>query len=123
MAFAKEFEELLIWQDARRLVNCVYDYFNESRDFRFRDQICSAAVSVMNNIAEGFERNTKRDFAHFLILAKASAGEVRSMLYLAEDRHYLTGETAESLRSEFRILASKIGSFHASLISAINKAS
>ena len=69
-----------------------------SRDWAFRNQIQSAAVSIMNNIAEGFERSSDRDFARFLDIAKASCGEVRSMLYLAEDLDYLVSEKASELR-------------------------
>ncbi|MFD0892801.1 four helix bundle protein [Luteolibacter ambystomatis] len=100
---AQRFEDLRIWQDARVLANQIYDAFGPdsvaARDFGFRDQIQRAGVSVMNNIAEGFERRTDADFARFLDLAKGSNGEVRSMLYLAEDRRYLSTDTASSIRS------------------------
>lgn len=83
--------------------------------FEFRNQIQSAATSVMNNIAEGFERRTKKDFAHFLDLAKGSAGEVRSMLYLGEDRSYIAPKAAESLRADYKDLSKSIGALAASL--------
>ncbi len=99
---AKRFEDLRIWQEARVQANAVYDGFGpdscSSRDFGFRDQIQRAAVSVMNNIAEGFERRSDPDFARLLDIAKGSNGEVRSMLYLAEDRRYLTSGEAQALR-------------------------
>jgi len=63
----------------------------------------------MNNVAEGFERRTRKDFAHFLDLSKGSAGEVRSMLYLAEDRNYVSPEVAVTLRSRYEQLSSSIG--------------
>ena len=62
------------------------------RDYSFRDQMRRAALSVMNNISEGFERRTPKDFAHFLDIAKGSAGEVRSMTYAAEDLKILMSE-------------------------------
>jgi four helix bundle protein len=100
---AKRFEDLRIWQDARGQANGVYDSFAydsiSGKDFGFRDQIQRCAVSVMNNIAEGFERRTDQDFARFLNIAKGSNGELRSMLYLAEDRNYLPLSTAETMRS------------------------
>ncbi|MDP4625445.1 MAG: four helix bundle protein [Akkermansiaceae bacterium] len=100
---AERFEDLRIWQNARIQANCVYDEFGSgsvsSRDFGFRDQIQRCAVSVMNNIAEGFERKTDLDFARFLDIAKGSNGEVRSMLYLAEDRNYLRFEFALEMRN------------------------
>ncbi|HSP41507.1 MAG TPA: four helix bundle protein [Luteolibacter sp.] len=99
----KRFEDLRIWQQARAQANAVYDSFGHDtptgRNFGFRDQIQRCAVSVMNNIAEGFERRSDKDFAHFLNIAKGSNGEVRSMLYLAEDRHYLATEISEEMRS------------------------
>ncbi len=70
------------------------------RDFGFRDQIQRAAVSVMNNIAEGFERKSKKEFAHMLQIAKGSCGEVRSMFYLAEDLSYLAPESAFQFRND-----------------------
>jgi len=77
----KSFEDLRIWQEARVLVREVYTDFKDSRDFGFRDQIQRAAVSIMNNTAEGFERRSDADFARFLDIAKGSSGEVRSMYY------------------------------------------
>jgi four helix bundle protein len=101
MSPAERFEDLRIWQEARVLANAIYDATDALRDFDFRGQIRSAAVSVMNNVAEGFERRTDADFAHFLDVAKGSAGEVRSMLYLAEDRAFVTSDKAARLRTDF----------------------
>jgi four helix bundle protein len=75
MAFAEDFEDLKVWQGSRALTNEVYNAMRNCKDYAFRDQMQRAATSVMNNIAEGFERRTKRDFAHFLDLAKGSAGD------------------------------------------------
>lgn len=96
--FAERFEDLRIWQEARALVGEAYRGFARCGDFAFRDQIQRASLSVMNNIAEGFERRTRKDFAHFLDLAKGSAGEVRSMAYAAEDLGYIDGLQASGLR-------------------------
>ena len=99
---AKRFEDLRIWQQARRLVGDVYCDFREgaaARDFGFKDQVQRAAVSIMNNIAEGFERGTDTDFAKFLDYAKASCGEVRSMYYIAEDQDYVSPRTAAERRT------------------------
>ena len=115
MGFAENFEDLQIWQRSRVLTNEIYDSFEKIRDFEFRSQIQSAAVSVMNNIAEGFERRTKKDFAHFLDLSKGSSGEVRSMLYLAEDRRYLSQSAAENLRTEYKDLSKSIGALASKL--------
>ena len=86
------FEDILAWQKAKELTLGVYRAFGENRDYSFRDQIQRASVSVMNNIAEGFERKGDREFQRFLYIAKGSAGEVRSMLYVARDLNYLTGD-------------------------------
>jgi len=100
--FAKQFEDLRIWREARIQAVNVYRDFGvgqtAERDFGFRDQIQRAGVSVMNNIAEGFERFSPAEFAHLLNVAKGSCGEVRSMLYLAEDLHYLAPDVALSRR-------------------------
>ena len=115
MDFAENFEDLKIWQRARVLTNGIYDSMNKCRDFDFRSQIQRAATSVMNNTAEGFERRTKKDFAHFLDLSKGSAGEVRSMLYLAEDRGYLPTALAARLRDDYKSLSKSIAAFAGTL--------
>jgi four helix bundle protein len=115
MGFAEDFEDLQIWQRSRVLTNEIYDAFENIRDFEFRSQIQRASVSVMNNISEGFERRTKKDFAHFLDLAKGSAGEVRSMLYLAEDRRYIDKSFAERLRVDYKDLSKSIGALASKL--------
>ena len=109
MAFAERFEDLKVWQEARELANAVYDAMVKCRDFDFRSQIQRAAVSAMNNSAEGFERRTRKDFAHFLDLSKGSAGEVRSMLYLAENRKYVSSAVADKLRARYEQLSASIG--------------
>lgn len=89
------FEELDAWKVARELANLIYALGRESgfsKDYGFKDQIQRAAVSVMNNIAEGFERGSNKDFAKFIFIARGSIGEVRSMLYLALDQKYITEE-------------------------------
>jgi len=112
--FAKQFEDLRIWQDARVLAGAVDREFGSGtpaeRDYGFRDQIQRAGVSVMNNIAEGFERFSRAEFAHLLNVAKGSCGEVRSMLYLAEDLSYITHETALARRENARQLSKGIAS-------------
>jgi len=100
--FAKQFEDLRIWQQARILAGNVYRDFGSAtpaeKDFGFRNQIQRAGVSVMNNIAEGFERSSPREFAHLFGVAKGSCGEVRSMFFLAEDLNYISTETASDRR-------------------------
>ncbi len=90
-----QFEDIEAWKIARQLTNAVYAHTNHqgfNRDFGLRDQIRRASVSVMSNIAEGFESRTDVQFINFLGMARASAGEVRAQLYIALDQKYITEE-------------------------------
>jgi len=84
-----KFTDILAWQKSRILAKEVYVSFSSSRDFGFRDQILRAAVSVMNNIAEGYGRKGNKEFAYHLRVSKGSCLEVQSMLFLALDLHYI----------------------------------
>ena len=91
------------WQQARQLVRNVYGVTSVgafAKDFVLRDQIRRASVSVMSNIAEGFERSGDKEFAQFLSLAKASCGEVRSDLYVALDQKYLSEEQFKAVSDQ-----------------------
>ena len=95
MAGINRFEDIEAWKIARQLTNMVYSMGNQAgfnRDFGLRDQIRRASVSIMSNIAEGFESRTDTQFINYLGLAKASAGEVRAQLYVILDQNYITGE-------------------------------
>ena len=85
-----QFEDSVAWQKARVLTKEVYELFGQCKDYGFRDQITRAVVSIMNNIAEGFERQTNKEFKQFLFIAKGSSGEVRSMLYAGLDCKYIS---------------------------------
>lgn len=94
------FEDLQVWKDSRILVKSIYKITSDgkfNKDFGLREQIQRAAVSIMNNIAEGFERNNNKDYIKFLGYSKGSAGEVRSMLYVATDLGYISQENFSSL--------------------------
>jgi four helix bundle protein len=99
MTTIKNFEELEIWQMARELVNFIYSDFRECHDFGFRDQICRAGISIMNNISEGFCRSGNTEFKQFLKISKGSSGEVKNMYYIAEDQGYVAKETAIDRRN------------------------
>ena len=86
------FEEIQSWQKAQDLAVFIYQFFGNIKDFSFKDQICRAAVSISNNIAEGFDRDTDREFIRFLMIARASNNEVKSMLYLAKRLNYIDEE-------------------------------
>src|SRR3989344_2888877 len=92
MATIQKFEDLICWQKARELTKFVYDiskYQNFGADRGLQDQIRRAAVSVMSNIAEGFDRGTKFELINYFYIAKGSAGEVKSQLYIALDARYI----------------------------------
>ena len=114
----ERFEDLIAWQKARLLTAEIYRVTNQgpfARDFGLRDQICRAAVSVMSNIAEGFERNRAAEFHQFLSIAKASCGEVRSQLYVALDAGYLKRDVFDAMRSRAEEVSRITGGLRASL--------
>jgi len=102
MASIQKFEDIEAWQKARELTNAVYSCSGKgvfAKDFGLRDQIRRAAVSVMSNIAEGFERGGSAEFLQFLAIAKGSAGEVEAQLYVALDQGYLKQEEFDSIKA------------------------
>ena len=102
MATFKKFEDITAWQRARKVTRQIYNLTAApqfSRDFGLKDQIRRASVSIMSNIAEGFERSGTGEFSQFLATAKASAGEVRSQLYVALDQQYITRDTFTELHA------------------------
>ncbi len=97
MAKIERFEDLRCWQEARTLTRDVYRLASEgplARDFRLRNQLTVAAVSVMTNIAEGFARYHRGDFIRFLDYAQSSAAEVKSLLYVVLDQRYVDADTS-----------------------------
>ena len=94
----EKFEDINVWKESRNLVNAVYQITSKSsfsKDFGLKDQIQHAAVSIMTNIAEGFERDNNKEFIRFLIYSKGSAGEIRSLLYVALDLKYISEKEFE----------------------------
>jgi four helix bundle protein len=104
----RNFEDLEIWKDASALTREIYQLTRDSKfskDFALRDQIRRAAVSIMSNIAEGFEQAGNQEFMQFLYVAKASCGEVRSQLYVALDQSYVTSKDCDDASRSFRRLS------------------
>lgn len=113
MATIHRFEDLEIWQVAKKLSLKIFNLTEtgpSSKDFKFRDQIRSSAGSVMDNIAEGFERSGQYELVNFLSISKGSSGEVRSQLYRGIDQNYFPENTIDVIK-EYEELASKISGF------------
>lgn len=111
MAKIERFEDLDCWKQSRRLVNMLYDISEQgalAKDFSTRDQLRRAALSAMNNIAEGFGRYSNKEFVRFLEISQASAIEVRSMLYILLDRHYITTVQFDTLLPEIISLTNQV---------------
>ena len=114
----ERFEDLIAWQKARQLTSAIYRITSLSdfaRDFGLRDQIRRAAVSVMSNIAEGFDRASRSEFHQFLVIAKASCAEVRSQLYVALDVGHIDQETFDTVNSNTSELSRIIGGLRAAV--------
>ena len=118
MGRVERFEDLIAWQKARELTRKIYEVTRHgafTKDFGLRGQIQRASVSVMSNIAEGFERGGRNEFHQFLSTAKASCAEVRSQLYVALDVGYLTRPTFKTLLEQAEEVARIIGGLRASV--------
>jgi four helix bundle protein len=120
MATVQKFEDLQVWQLARELSQKIYPLtFLDpiDKDFRYKDQIRGACGSVMDNIAEGFERGSKREFIHSLTIAKGEVGELKSQLYRGKDNHYFT----QALFDELYALADQLTRMLTSFIRYLNQ--
>jgi four helix bundle protein len=114
MATIKSFEELEIWRTARILNKEIIELVKldaVQKDFRFKDQIRAASGSIMDNIAEGFERESRLEFINFLSYSKGSIGEVKSQLYRGIDMNYWAENDVEELKQKFETLSSHIANF------------
>lgn len=114
----ERFEDLIAWQKARQLTSEIYRitmHGEFAKDFGLRDQIRRAAVSVMSNIAEGFDRGSRGEFHPFLVVAKTSCAEVRSQLYVAQDIGYINQETFDIVNSNTSELSRIIGGLRAAV--------
>lgn len=118
MSLITRFEEIQAWQEARKLVKMIYQLTSSgmlAKDFGLRDQIQRAAVSSMTNIAEGFDCESKVEFARFLGIARRSAVEIQSLLYAAFDVEYITETQLKEYYEQARITKALIGGFKHSL--------
>lgn len=115
MSTIYRFEDLPLWQQSRSLCNRIFKMIEQSllfkSDFKFRDQLRASAGSVMDNIAEGFERSSRLEFVNFLGIAKGSTGEVRSQIYRAMDNKYIDHIEGITIVDEYEKLAKEIAGF------------
>ena len=126
MATINTFEELDIWILSREICQDVWEKFESSslgKDFELRNQMNRSSGSIMDNIAEGFERNGRKEFIQFLSYSKGSCGELRSQLYRAFDRKHISIEEFEFLKEKTILESKKIGSFMSYLVKSDNKGS
>jgi len=107
----EHFEDIEAWKESRILVKEIYFIFNEIKDFSFRDQIQRATVSIMTNIAEGFDRGSNGEFIQFLVIARGSSSEVRSLLYAGVDVGYIDKDTFAPLHERCIKLTNLINGF------------
>jgi four helix bundle protein len=112
------FEEIESWKQAKEMTVHIYTLFSKNTDYGFCDQLQRASVSIMNNIAEGFERKSDKELSHFLFIAKGSAGEVRSMLILAKELSYISDDSYTKLVNQCVGISKKISAFISSLKTA-----
>ena len=109
------FEDLEVWKKSCRLTVEIYQAFHQCRDYGFNDQVQRSALSVPSNIAEGYERNSPRDFIRFLNIAKGSIGELRTQLYIAQKINYLESDHT----TELLIKSKEISAMLSGLIKSI----
>ena len=122
MGTVRRFEELECWREARELVSVVYELTKKcgfSKDFELKNQVRRSAVSVMANIAEGFHRNSNKDFMKFLDYSRASIAETLSHVYVALDQGYVGESDMEALKQQGDLVWRRINN----LISYLNKRS
>ena len=114
MAKIERFEDIVAWQKGMELCDAVYSITskeNFAKDYALKDQIRKSAISVPSNISEGFERESNNQFIYFLVIAKASAGELRTQLYIAKNQKYISAEEFEKLKEQCHAVSKLISGF------------
>jgi four helix bundle protein len=122
MSIIKNYEELEVWKASMDLAQEIYRHTNSelfSRDFGLKDQVRRSAVSVPSNIAEGFERDSKRQFLYFLTIAKGSCGELRTQMRIAQRIGYISQEHFEGIYQKCASVENQLGGFRKYLIKAM----
>lgn len=114
MAKIERFEDIRAWHAAREVVNAVYEISSKglfAKDFSLRDQIRRAAISIPSTIAEGFSRQSNKEFIQFLFVVKGSAAEVQSQLYTALDQNYLSQDQFDKLYEKVEMVSRQLSKF------------
>lgn len=119
----QSFEDLEVWQRGCRLTVDIFRAFANCKNFSFKDQIQRSALSVPSNIAEGSERGSTKDFAHFLNIAKGSCGELRTQLYIARKLDLLTRPAFDALVKESKQLSAMLEGLRRSMLSRVSSKS
>jgi len=109
------FENLQVWQKSKILYVKVFTTFKNCKEYYFKDQICRASLSIVNNIAEGYERQTSKELRQFLFIAKGSSGEVRSMLLIAIELYLVPEEKGNQLVAKANEISKMLSGFIKSL--------
>ena len=110
----KTFEDLEVWKLSRELANDIYSITSKDlfkKDFELKNQIRSASISILSNIAEGFERDSTKEFVRFLNISKGSAGEVRAQLYIALDQKYISSSEFQNLINQVTAISKSLKGF------------
>ena len=114
MAKIEQFEDIIAWQKGMELCNAIYAITlkeNFAKDYALKDQIRKSAISVPSNISEGFERESNNQFIYFLVIAKASAGELRTQLYIAKNQKYISEKEFDELKEQCLSVSKMISGF------------
>lgn len=107
----ENFEDIEAWKEARQLVKDIYSYFSNQKDYGFRDQIQRAALSIMSNVAEGFDRGSNKEFIQYLVIARGSVSEVKSLSYAAIDIGYIDEEIFDRISERCMKLINLLNGF------------
>ncbi|MEN3370238.1 MAG: hypothetical protein V7609_2381 [Verrucomicrobiota bacterium] len=119
----QSFEDLEVWQRGCRLTVDLFKAFSNCKNFSFKDQIQRAALSIPSNVAEGSERGSGRDFAHFLNIAKGSCGELRTQLYIARKLEFVAKAEFDRLVAESKEVSAMLEGLRRSVLSRVAKRS
>ena len=106
-----KFEDIVVWDKAKKLTVIIYRVFQKNKDYGFKDQIQRASISIMNNIAEGFGRKNRKEFIRYLIISDGSCEEVKSMIYISKELNYISEEDFNIIYNSIIEISKMLNSF------------